>query len=232
MAAMIKSINPGINQTQFMEILRSTSKDLGDSGYDEYYGYGLIDFGKAFEYIMAHLSTYQLSLSTTVYDYNGSAKAPSVALSYGSIRLINGRDYRVSYPAGRTAVGTYRITVSGINGYYGSKTATFQIRPPLIKSIKAPQRYKGKLKVRWYKMSKSQRKNYKNVITGYQVRVSTYKNFAYAKYANVKGITKTAATVKGLKRKTYYYVQYRSYKTVGSTTYYSKWSGTKRAKTK
>ena len=232
MAAMLKSINHGINQTQFMEILRSTSKDLGPSGYDEYYGYGLIDFGKAFEYIMADLSTYQLSLSGTVYDYNGSAKAPSVTLSYGSIKLINGRDYRVSYPSGRTAVGTYRITVSGINGYHGSRTATFQIRPPLIKSIKSPQRYKGKLKVRWYKMSKSQRKKYKNVITGYQVRVSTYKNFAYAKYANVRGITKTAATVKGLKKKTYYYVQYRSYKTTGSGTYYSKWSGTKKAKTK
>lgn len=232
MAAMLKSINHGINQTQFMEILRSTSKDLGPSGYDEYYGYGLIDFGKAFEYIMADLSTYQLSLSGTVYDYNGSAKAPSVTLSYGSIKLINGRDYRVSYPSGRTAVGTYRITVSGINGYHGSRTATFQIRPPLVKSIKAPKRGKKKLTVRWKAMSSSQKSKYKSAITGYQVRVARKANFSNAKYKKVKGISKTSVTVKGLKKKKTYYVQYRSYKVVGSTTYYSKWSSKKKAKTK
>ena len=81
-------------------------------------------------------------------------------------------------------------------------------------------------------MSKKQKNKYKNAITGYQVRVSTNSSFSNAKYVKVKGITKTKATVKGLKKKTNYYVQYRSYKTVGSATYYSKWSGTKKAKTK
>lgn len=231
MAAMIKQMDPSVNYVDLMKIVAATSDDKGARGYDPYYGYGLMNLKKVYDYMAGDISMYEASLSTTSYVYNGKVMTPTVTIKKAGKPLPANR-FKSTYASGRKAVGTYKVTVTGINGYTGTKVLTFNIVPPLIKSIKAPQRYKGKLKVRWYKMSKSQRKNYKNVITGYQVRVSAYKNFAYAKYANVKGITKTAATVKGLKRKTYYYVQYRSYKTVGSTTYYSKWSGTKRAKTK
>ena len=81
-------------------------------------------------------------------------------------------------------------------------------------------------------MSNSQKTKYKNAITGYQVRVAKNSKFTGAKTAKVKGIGKTQVTVKNLQKKTTYYVQYRSYKTVGSATYYSKWSSTKKAKTK
>ena len=81
-------------------------------------------------------------------------------------------------------------------------------------------------------MSQAQLKQYGGGITGYQVRVSRNSNFSGAKYKKVKGAAKTSVTVKGLKQKKYYYVQYRAYKNVGSTTYYSKWSSIKKAKTK
>ena len=232
MAAMVKSINPEINQSQFIEILKSTSTDLGDSGRDDYYGYGLIDYGKTFEYLMAQVNTYKLTLSSTVYDYSGTVKTPSTMLSYGSIKLIKDEDYMVKYALGRTAVGTYKITFTGINGYSGTKSISFQIRPPLVKSIKTPKRGKKKLTVRWKAMSSSQKSKYKNAITGYQVRVARKANFSNAKYKKVKGISKTSVTVKGLKKKKTYYVQYRAYNVVGSTTYYSKWSSKKKAKTK
>lgn len=45
-AAIAKSIYPDLNTAQFKEILKNTSEDLGDSGYDTYYGYGLIDADK------------------------------------------------------------------------------------------------------------------------------------------------------------------------------------------
>ena len=232
LAAMVKSYNHDFSPSKFMDLLKITSKDLGRPGYDVEYGYGLIDFSKAYGYITNSILCRDMSLSGYTYVYDGGVKTPGVTLSLGSERLVNGRDYAVSYASGRKAIGTYRVTVTGIGKFSGTKAASFTIIPPLVKGIKSPSRAKKKLTVRWKAMSKKQKKKYKGVITGYQVRVSTNASFSGAKYASVKGLTKTKATVKGLKKKTYYYVQYRSYKTTGSGTYYSKWSGIKRAKTK
>ncbi len=232
LAAMVKSYNHDFSPSKFMDLLKITSKDLGRPGYDIEYGYGLIDFSKAYGYITNSILCRDMSLSGYTYVYDGGVKTPGVTLSLGPERLVNGRDYTVSYAYGRKAVGTYRVTTTGIGKFSGTKAASFTIIPPLVKGIKSPTRAKKKLTVRWKALSKKQKKQYKSVITGYQVRVSTNSSFSGAKYVRVKGLTKTKATVKGLKKKTYYYVQYRSYKTTGSGTYYSKWSGIKRAKTK
>lgn len=45
-AAIAKSIYPDLTAEWFMDILKETSEDLGDRGYDTYYGYGLIDAEK------------------------------------------------------------------------------------------------------------------------------------------------------------------------------------------
>lgn len=45
-AAIAKSICHKMTQSQFMEILKNTSEDLGPAGYDTEYGYGLIDADK------------------------------------------------------------------------------------------------------------------------------------------------------------------------------------------
>lgn len=232
LAAMVKSYNHDFSPSKFMDLLKITSKDLGRPGYDIEYGYGLIDFSKAYGYITNSILCRDMSLSGYTYVYDGGVKTPGVTISLGPERLVNGRDYTVSYAYGRKAVGTYRVTTTGIGKFSGTKAASFTIIPPLVKGIKSPTRAKKKLTVRWKALSKKQKKQYKSVITGYQVRVSTNSSFSGAKYVRVKGLTKTKATVKGLKKKTYYYVQYRSYKTTGSGTYYSKWSGIKRAKTK
>lgn len=235
MAAMVKSVakkkNMTMNHEVFMDIIACTSVDKGAAGYDMHYGYGLMDLGKAYRYVNGDISACRASLSGTSYTYNGSAKTPSVSVRWLG-KTLAASNYSISYSSGRTAVGTYKVTVAGKGSLYGSKTLSFNVVPPLVKGIKSPSRAKKKLTVRWKAMSKKQKKKYKGVITGYQVRVSTNASFSGAKYVSVKGLTKTKATVKGLKKKTKYYVQYRSYKTTGSGTYYSKWSGIKRAKTK
>ena len=235
MAAMVKSVakKKGItvNHDVFTDIIACTSVDKGAAGYDKYYGYGLMDIGKAYRYVNGDISACRASLSGTSYTYDGSSKTPSVSVRWLG-KTLSASNYSASYSSGRAAVGTYKVTVAGKGSLYGSKTLSFNVVPPLVKGIKSPSRAKKKLTVRWNAMSKKQKKKYKGVITGYQVRVSTNASFSGAKYASVKGLTKTKATVKGLKKKTYYYVQYRSYKTTGSGTYYSKWSGIKKAKTK
>ncbi len=43
MAAMVKQVNPAIDSTAFAELLRLSSVDQGDEGYDIHYGWGLVN---------------------------------------------------------------------------------------------------------------------------------------------------------------------------------------------
>ncbi|GFN30358.1 S8 family peptidase [Paenibacillus xylaniclasticus] len=47
LAALIRSINPELKNTEVMDIMRQTALDLGTKGKDKYYGYGQIDVKKA-----------------------------------------------------------------------------------------------------------------------------------------------------------------------------------------
>jgi type VII secretion-associated serine protease mycosin len=49
MAALIRSQNPDLTNKQVMDIMRSSTVDLGPKGKDKYYGYGLIDIYKALQ---------------------------------------------------------------------------------------------------------------------------------------------------------------------------------------
>ena len=44
MAAMAKQADPEMTVSDFRELLKTTSKDMGDEGYDTSYGWGVIDF--------------------------------------------------------------------------------------------------------------------------------------------------------------------------------------------
>ena len=44
LAAMCKSVYPDMDQATFKQYLIDTSEDLGAAGYDDYFGYGLVDF--------------------------------------------------------------------------------------------------------------------------------------------------------------------------------------------
>ncbi|ACV22464.1 Thermophilic serine proteinase precursor [Slackia heliotrinireducens] len=47
LAAMCKSVDGSMTVSEFKKFIRSTSTDLGASGYDIYYGYGVINFNAA-----------------------------------------------------------------------------------------------------------------------------------------------------------------------------------------
>ncbi len=42
-AALVKAANPSLTNVQIRQILESTVEDLGDTGWDQYFGYGLVD---------------------------------------------------------------------------------------------------------------------------------------------------------------------------------------------
>ncbi len=83
------------------------------------------------------ISNCTITLSQTIYTYDGNAKKPTVTVKYGSKTLTNGTDYTVTY-SNNTAVGTAKATVTGKGNYTGSISKTFNIseKPSTSKSFK------------------------------------------------------------------------------------------------
>lgn len=117
----------------------------------------------------------------------------------------------------------YKCTVCGklYSDAKGTKTVTSAALTVKKKTVPATAlskvtAKKKALTVKWKK---------KSGVTGYQIQVSTKKNFkSSVKTVNVNGAKKTNVTVKKLKAKKTYYVRVRTYKKVGKKTYYSAWS--------
>lgn len=160
----------------------------------------------------------KVKLSTTKYTYDGKVKTPSVTV-YSDDRKMKSSGYKVSYSSGRKNIGTYTVTVTGIqaNGCVGVARATFQIAPKTMKtpSVKAG---KKKVTVKWAKVSGSVK---------YQVGIA--KKGGKYKYYAVSGSSKT---IKKLSSKKKYTAKVRAYKKVGSKTYYGSWSKGKTVKIK
>ncbi|TBL78109.1 S8 family peptidase [Paenibacillus thalictri] len=47
LAALIRSVNPALKNTEVMDLIRQTAQDLGPQGKDKYFGFGLIDVVQA-----------------------------------------------------------------------------------------------------------------------------------------------------------------------------------------
>ncbi|WP_442852958.1 peptidase S8 [Bacillus sp. UNC41MFS5] len=52
-AGLLYSLKPNITPAQVSQALQETSEDLGDMGYDDYYGWGRLDASAAIKYIIA-----------------------------------------------------------------------------------------------------------------------------------------------------------------------------------
>ncbi len=171
-----------------------------------------------------NVSKCKLSLSTTSYTCNGSVKTPSVTVKNANgTKLTKGTHYTVTYASGRKNVGTYKVTIKMKGNYTGTKTLTFKINPAKTTVSKVTPASKS-LKVSITKKTTQ--------VTGYQIQYSTSKSFKSTKTKTLTKNATTSTTLTGLKAKTTYYVRVRTYKTVGSTKYYSGWSTAKSAKTK
>ncbi|MFC0216310.1 S8 family peptidase [Paenibacillus chartarius] len=59
LAALIRSTNPLLKNTEVMDIMRQSARDIGTPGKDAYFGYGLIDVVKAVQ--MAEQSKYSMT---------------------------------------------------------------------------------------------------------------------------------------------------------------------------
>ncbi len=164
------------------------------------------------------------ALSKTTYTYDGDVKTPSVTVKNSAGKVLKKNvDYTVTYESGRKNVGTYKVTIKGKGNYTGTKTLTFKINPPKTTLSKLTA---GKKSITVAIAKKSTQ------VTGYQIQYSTSKTFSNATTKTISGYNTTKYTLKSLSANKTYYVRVRTYKKVGSTTYYSGWSTYKYVKTK
>lgn len=185
---------------------------------------------KSFKIVKISLNAANVQVTKGSIAYSGNMLKPGAVVKVNGKTLRKGTDYTVSYKNNKN-VGTATVTVAGKNAYTGTKTVTFKIVPKGT-SVKKLAKGKKAFTVTWKKPSKANLKQ----ITGYQVRWSTAKSMKGAKSKTVKATTsagkKCSLKVSKLKANKKYYVQVRTYKKVGSKTYYSSWSKAKTVKTK
>ena len=80
------------------------------------------------------ISSGTVSLGTTYYIYDGTAKQPAVTVKYGTETLVNGTDYTVSY-TNNTKAGTASVTITGKGSYTGTVTKNFTIEPKNVSDL-------------------------------------------------------------------------------------------------
>ncbi|MGN0532963.1 MAG: fibronectin type III domain-containing protein, partial [Eubacterium sp.] len=138
-------------------------------------------------------------------------------------KAISSSNYTVTYASGRKYVGKYAVKITFKGNYSGTKTLYFYVKPKAT-SISSVTAGSKKFTVKWKKQATQ--------TTGYQIQYSTSSKFSKAKTVTVGKNSTTSKTVSKLSGKKKYYVRIRTYKTVGSTKYYSAWSKAKAVTTK
>ncbi len=220
-AAIVKSLKPGCTVKEFRKILKNTSTDLGSSGKDNYYGYGLVNFRSMYAYLTgnklypksgANVSSMYTSKVGTSYKYTGKAIRPSASIDY----LSAGTDYTVEYQ-NNIEVGTASLIFHGTGKYTGTKKINYNI-VPAPSDMTGVSAGKKSMTVTWEAQTVQ--------TNGYQLRVIYYTKTSKKKqkYIRITINQTTSKKITKLKSGKTYYVQVRTYKSVDGKDYYSAWS--------
>jgi len=150
------------------------------------------------------------TLSTVNYTYNGVVKTPGVTVKDANGKtLVKGTDYTVTYPSGRKALGTYKVTITMKGNYSGTKTLTFNIKlgTPNVTVANAT----NGVKVSWNKIAGAK---------NYTVYRSVYTNGAWSGWKAIKtGVTGTSYTDTSLKSNANVKYTVRAFNGSHSSTY-------------
>jgi hypothetical protein len=137
--------------------------------------------------------------------------------------LKEGKHYTVSTKGKNTAIGKWKLTLTGKGACYGAKVVSFKIVPRKV-AVKSAFVGKRKADLTIKKLSKGQ------AITYYQVRCRMKGKTKWGKAKTFKTTYKTGkaftVTIKKLKKGKRYEFQARAYKIVGGEKYYGAWSWT------
>lgn len=143
-ASNILSEYPNYSNTTVKNYLINISKDLGESGKDIYYGYGVPIFKEDDSSFTDEnfIENYNLKLSSTHYTYDGTYKKPNITIFDKNNKLLDPSNYKVVY-SNNLKAGTANIKVTGTGKYYGTINQHYIINKDNINnsSIKVNSKY-------------------------------------------------------------------------------------------
>ena len=216
--AAMYSVNPDITPSQVRSILYGTATDLGDTGRDNYFGYGLVN---------AYKATAVAEEGNTVFFNSNGGSTPSFAYATATSEGTVG-EFPVTKRSGYILSGWYTKASGGTKATKNTTVGTsltlyahwtkVTVAKESIKSIKSSSR-------KVYTVAKTI-----SGAKGYQLKYSRSKSFSSSKYLT-KASTKI--TTGKLTKNKYYYVKVRAYKldSKGSKVY-GAWSTYKMIKIK
>ncbi|MCQ2567675.1 MAG: S8 family serine peptidase [Mogibacterium sp.] len=137
LAAMAKSAHKKIDVDAFRRYLSRTCVDLGKSGKDEEYGYGLVDFDAVYGMTrdLADISGCEINIEDAGLVYNGKCKTPDVSVVLNGQTLTKDTDYSVSYSNNLNAGENAIVRISGIGKHVGSAREKFVIEQADVSGI-------------------------------------------------------------------------------------------------
>ncbi len=146
-----------------------------------------------------------IKLSADSYTYNGKQRKPSVKVTDKNGKVINSRNYTVSY-GNHKNVGRAVVTVRFKGNYEGTLKKTFTIVPKTTDLKLTPK--KKSFTVKWKKQGTQ--------TDGYVIEYSTSSRFTKKTTSSVKVANKntTSKTVKKVRGNKKYYVRICTYKVV------------------
>ena len=138
-----------------------------------------------------------ISLSKTVYTYNGKVQTPSVTVKDSKGKTLKkNTDYTIKYERGRANPGKYSVTVTFKGKYSGTKTLSYTIAPKTTSKVTASQTTSS-VTLKWNKVTAA---------TGYRVFQKVN-----GKWKTLTNTTKLTYTIKKLKAGTKYTFAVRPY---------------------
>lgn len=107
--------------------------------------------------IRADISGCSIKIPASNYSYSKKSITPIPVVTYRGLRLSAGKDYKVGY-SNNYYPGTGKVTVTGINNYFGKSELTFSIGK--ISGLKVKSRSTSSIKLTWNKQA---------YVTGYKI---------------------------------------------------------------
>ncbi|WP_455538462.1 GH25 family lysozyme [Terrisporobacter sp.] len=146
--------------------------------------------------------------------YTGSDIKPSVTLTLNDKTLKENEDYTLTY-SDNIPVGTGKITITGINGYTGTKTVSFKIIPKTVSNVLSTNKTSSSISFSWNKIDD---------VTGYKIYKYDESSKSYKHLKTIKDNTINTYTDSKLNSSSTYNYKIRAYKVIDETTYYGKYS--------
>lgn len=238
--AMYRLKYPNLSVYEVEDLVQKNTKDLGASGWDQYYGYGVphlsLAIPKEAPEKVKNVKASSKSYNSIKITWNKAAgadgykiyRATSKSGKYSAIKTVTSASTLSYTNTGLTTGKTYYYKVRAyttINGskVYGSYSSVVSAKPSLSKPSLYLSAGSKKAYIKWSKISGA---------SGYEIYRASSKKGYYSKIKTITSGKTTSYTNSKLTRKKTYYYKVRAYRYVSGKKVYSSYSSVKYVKVK